>query len=44
LADSGVFERSIFANVAVVLGGTLLRSAAIQPHGEPEPAAAGEHA
>jgi len=35
---------AIFAIVAAVLGGTLLRSAAIQPHGEPEPAAAAEHA
>jgi MFS family permease len=35
---------AIFAIVAAVLGGTLLRSTAIQPHGEPEPAAAAEHA
>jgi EmrB/QacA subfamily drug resistance transporter len=35
---------AIFAIVAAVLGGTLLRSTAIQPHGEPEPAAAAEYA
>ena len=31
-------SRFIFAIVAAALGGTLLRSTAMQPHGEPAPA------